>query len=334
VKKILVTGGTGYIGSHVVTKLLKKNYKVFIFDNLSNSRKSVLNKIKKITGKSVKFIKGDLKDKKSLKKLFSNYFFDEIIHFAALKAVRDSELKPKKYYNNNVIGSLNLIKYLKTKNLKRIIFSSSAAVYGYQKKPKLVESMIPKPINNYGKNKLLIEKAFQKFKLSFPKIQIVVLRYFNAVGAHPSGLLGENPRGTPNNLMPYVLQVLTGKKKKLHIFGKDYLTKDGTGLRDYIHVQDLANAHLLSLKHKNKYNNKISIFNIGTGKTYSVMDVLKTFEKISKKKIPYKFYKKRKGDLAEIYADASLANKDLKWFPKFNLMKICSDAWNFQKKNS
>jgi len=332
VKKILVTGGTGFIGSHVVVQLLNKNYQVFVLDNLSNSKKIVLEKIRKITGKLPNFIEGDIRNINLINQIFNENIFEGLMHFAALKSLSDSEINAEKYYDNNVVGSNNLLDIAVKKNIKKIIFSSSAAVYGNQKSAKVVETMLLDPITNYGKNKLLIEKKIQKFQTENKNISFVIFRYFNAVGAHPSGIIGEDIRETTSNLMPLVSKTAFGQIKKLTIFGNDYPTKDGTGLRDYIHVEDLAAAHIKGLEFFPK-NKNISTFNLGVGKAYSVLDVVKTFELVSKRKIPYEFSKKRPGDLAECYADPFLANSDLQWKAKLNLEDICRDVWNFQIKN-
>lgn len=331
-KKILVTGGTGFIGSHVVVQLLNKNYQVFVLDNLSNSKKIVLEKIRKITGKLPNFIEGDIRNINLINQIFNENIFEGLMHFAALKSLSDSEINAEKYYDNNVVGSNNLLDIAVKKNIKKIIFSSSAAVYGNQKSAKVVETMLLDPITNYGKNKLLIEKKIQKFQTENKNISFVIFRYFNAVGAHPSGIIGEDIRETTSNLMPLVSKTAFGQIKKLTIFGNDYPTKDGTGLRDYIHVEDLAAAHIKGLEFFPK-NKNISTFNLGVGKAYSVLDVVKTFELVSKRKIPYEFSKKRPGDLAECYADPFLANSDLQWKAKLNLEDICRDVWNFQIKN-
>lgn len=331
-KKILVTGGTGFIGSHVVVQLLNKNYQVFVLDNLSNSKKIVLEKIRKITGKLPNFIEGDIRNINLINQIFNENIFEGLMHFAALKSLSDSEINAEKYYDNNVVGSNNLLDIAVKKNIKKIIFSSSAAVYGNQKSAKVVETMLLDPITNYGKNKLLIEKKIQKFQTESKNISFVIFRYFNAVGAHPSGIIGEDIRETTSNLMPLVSKTAFGQIKKLTIFGNDYPTKDGTGLRDYIHVEDLATAHIKGLEFFPK-NKNISTFNLGVGKAYSVLDVVKTFELVSKRKIPYEFSKKRPGDLAECYADPFLANSDLQWKAKLNLEDICRDVWNFQIKN-
>jgi len=332
VKKILVTGGTGFIGSHVVVQLLNKNYHVFVLDNLSNSKKIVLEKIRKITGKLPNFIEGDIRNINLINQIFNENIFEGLMHFAALKSLSDSEINAEKYYDNNVVGSNNLLDIAVKKNTKKIIFSSSAAVYGNQKSAKVVETMVLNPITNYGKNKLLIEKKIQKFQTENKNIGFVIFRYFNAVGAHSSGIIGEDIKETTSNLMPLVSKTAFGQIKKLTIFGNDYPTKDGTGLRDYIHIEDLAAAHIKGLEFSQK-NKNISIFNLGVGKAYSVLDVVKTFELVSKRKIPYEFSKKRLGDLAECYADPFLANSDLQWKAKLNLEDICRDVWNFQIKN-
>ena len=335
-KNILVTGGTGYIGSHTVVQLLEKGYNVIIIDNLSNSDRKVLNRIKKIVGynkyKKLKFFKIDLLNSNALNNLFNKFKFDGCIHFAGLKAVGESVDHPLLYYNNNITGTLNLLKNILKYKCNKFIFSSSATVYGSSPSPLTEQSQVGIGITNpYGKTKYMIEQILTDIQNSNKNMSVVLLRYFNPVGAHSSGLIGEDPVGIPNNLMPYVLQVAVGKRDKLTVFGNDYDTPDGTGVRDYIHVEDLANGHLAALTKINKKG--IFIYNLGTGKGYSVLDLVNEMKKASGKEIPYKIGKRRAGDLATIVCNPAKANKELKWKAKKGLSDMCKDGWNWQSNN-
>ena len=330
-KTILVTGGTGYIGSHTVVELLNQNYNVVIIDNLSNSKIEVLNRIKQITGKDVIFYKADIRDKDTLNNIFNTHKIDSVIHFAGFKAVGESVEKPIEYYHNNVYGSLILFEVMKENNVKKIIFSSSSTVYGYSTNYPYKEDEPTSATNPYGKSKLFIESILQDIFVSDNSWSIVLLRYFNPVGAHSSGLIGEDPNGIPNNLFPYISKVAIGELEKLSVFGNDYPTKDGTGVRDYIHVVDLAKGHLDSIK--KVAESGIFVYNLGTGIGYSVLDIVKAFEKASAKKINYVFTKRRAGDVAISFCDPSKALNELGWKTEKNLDDMCKDSWNWQTKN-
>jgi UDP-glucose 4-epimerase len=324
---ILVTGGTGYIGSHVTVQLLEAGYEVIILDNLSNSKNTVIEKIKKITQKDLSFTEGDIRDKDTLQSLFSKNKISAVMHFAGLKSVAESELTPLKYYDNNVIGSILLFQSMLEASVHNIVFSSSATVYGKSEEIQYTENSSLNPVNVYGKTKLTVENILHDLKKSNPRLGVAILRYFNPVGAHSSGEIGEDPSNLPNNLMPYIAKVASGEVKELNIYGNNYPTLDGTGRRDYIHVEDLASGHIKALD-KIITSNEILTINLGTGYSYSVLDMVNTFEKVSGKKIPYRFVSRRSGDLAEYFANADLAKKILGWEAKFNLEKICSDTWN------
>ncbi|MBK92743.1 MAG: UDP-glucose 4-epimerase GalE [Rickettsiales bacterium] len=334
-KKLLVTGGTGYIGSHTIVQLLESNnYEVIAIDNFSNSSLEVAQRVKSITGKSFELIEGDIREKKILESIFSNNQICAVIHFAGLKAVGESEKNPLKYYDNNVVGSLNLLKVMTENNIKNIVFSSSATVYGKSKCFKFKENTPPCPINVYGRNKLIVENILYDLKKTEPEWRVAILRYFNPIGAHKSGLIGDNPNGIPNNLMPFISQVALGKRKKLKVFGGDYETSDGTGRRDYIHVDDLAVGHLLSLSYILK--KKIPPFlklNLGTGLSTSVLDLIKAFERVSCREIKYEIVDRRFGDVAESVADPSLAKEIINWEAKYNIKRMCEDSWRWQRKN-
>lgn len=326
--KILVSGGTGYIGSHTAVELIKAKHEVTIFDNLFNSKIEVLDKIKKITGTKPKFFNTDLLDKAGLDKIFQSDNFDLVMHFAGLKAVAESIEKPLWYYQNNVGGTINLLQCMKKYKVKNFIFSSSATVYGKQKTPKLNENMKTgiNLTNPYGKTKYVIEEILKDLVESNNEFKIVILRYFNPIGAHPSGLIGEDPNDIPNNLMPIIVKVSQGIISELSIYGNDYNTLDGTGIRDYIHVVDLAKGHLSAI---NRLNNGVSIYNLGTGKGTSVLEMVSAFEKASGKKLPYKFMPRRKGDLAEVYADPTKAEKELGWKTELTIKDAMQDIINF-----
>tara|TARA_Y100001978_G_C23673163_1_gene424936 strand:+ start:73 stop:1104 length:1032 start_codon:yes stop_codon:yes gene_type:complete len=332
-KKILVTGGTGYIGSHTSVKLLQENYSIVILDNLSNSSIKVISKIEELSNNKFDFIKGDIRDKELLRKIFKLHKIDGVIHFAGLKAVKESEEDPLNYFENNVSGSLALLREMDYANVHSLVFSSSATVYGDPIDPKCDENTILSPTNIYGKTKLIIEETLASLKKIQPKWQIINLRYFNPIGAHPSGLIGESPCGKPNNLMPYISEVAIGRRDKVFIYGNDYNTTDGTGKRDYIHVQDLADGHIAALKKIFNNSNLRMNINLGTGKSYSVFEVLKAFEEASSIKIPYQITSRRKGDVGEVYADITYAKNNLDWNPKFDINDMCKDTWRWQSKN-
>lgn len=331
-KHILVTGGSGFIGSHTVLELLEETYQVTVFDNLSNSKKESLNRVEKLTGRSIDFYVADLLDKNSLRKVFSSQAFDSVIHFAGLKAVGESVEKPLLYYQNNVAGTLNLCEVMLEFGVKNLVFSSSATVYGDPESSPITEESPLKSVNPYGATKLIIENILKDLFHSDPSWSIALLRYFNPVGAHESGEIGEDPNGIPNNLMPFVTQVAVGKRDKLNVFGDDYPTKDGTGIRDYIHVKDLAKGHLKALE-KITADRGLHIYNLGTGKGSSVLDVVEAFETATGIKIPYEITPRRSGDAAICYADASKAGRELGWRTEKSLLDMCRDAWNWQQKN-
>jgi len=331
-KKILVTGGTGYIGSHTVLELLKADYDVIVIDNLSNSKIESLQRVEKLAKKKTKFIKLDLLDQQGLNDLFASNEIDSVIHFAGLKAVGESVKEPLLYYENNVTGSVNLCKAMDKFGVNNMVFSSSATVYGNPDKVPIDENAPLEAVNPYGRTKMTIEYILKDLHRSNDKWNIVILRYFNPIGADKSGLIGEDPEGIPNNLMPFVTQVAVGKLDKLKIFGGDYSTHDGTGVRDYIHVTDLARGHLKSLEAIEK-NPGVSIYNLGTGKGYSVLDVVKAFEKATGIKISCKITERRPGDSAEVYAKPQKAKEELGWDAQKNLVDMCRDAWSWQSKN-
>lgn len=329
--KILVTGGLGFIGSHTVVELAKENYDIVIVDNLSNAKENVLEKLEQITGKKFKFYKYDLTDKEKVDEVFAQNNIDAVIHFAGYKAVGESVKEPLKYYSNNLISTINLLEVMKKYNVKKIVFSSSATVYGEQDVPKYVETMKRKDTTSpYGTTKAMIEKILEDLYFSDNSWDIILLRYFNPVGAHESGLIGEEPNGIPNNLMPYVMKVASGKLEVLSIFGNDYPTPDGTGVRDYIHVVDLAKGHVKALENAPK---GLNVYNLGSGKGISVYELVTTFEKVNNIKVNHKFAPRRPGDLPEYYADPSKALKELGWKTEKTLEDICRDSWNFEKNN-
>ena len=329
---ILVTGGAGYIGSHTTVELLNANYDVVVLDNLSNSKVQALNRVEKITGKKVKFYKKDLLDIDGIREVFKKEDISCVIHFAGLKAVGESVSIPLKYYQNNIIGTLNLVEVMKEKNVKNIVFSSSATVYGIPKKVPLKEDFPLSATNPYGRTKLFIEKILTDVYNSDKDFNVILLRYFNPIGAHYSGLIGEDPNGIPNNLMPYITQVAIGKLPKLQVFGNDYDTPDGTGIRDYIHVTDLAIGHLKALK-KIEQDPGLKVYNLGTGNGYSVLDVINAFSKACEKDIPYNVVARRPGDIAKCFADPTLAKEELDWQAKFGIEEMCRDSWRWQKNN-
>lgn len=332
-KTILLTGGTGYIGSHTAVELLNEGYEIICVDNCYNSSPDVLNRIEKITSKKVKFYHDDILDAAALKRIFSENKVDAVIHFAGLKAVGESVSMPLQYYHNNIFGTLVLCQAMKDANVKNIVFSSSATVYGLPKSLPIQENFPLSATNPYGQTKLMIEQILQDLYVSDPGWSISILRYFNPVGAHKSGLIGEAPKGIPNNLMPYVTQVATGKLPQLKIFGNDYPTPDGTGVRDYIHVSDLASGHSAALKRVLSQTG-IDVYNLGTGKGNSVLELLHAFEKASGRKIPYEFVPRRSGDIASCYADPTKAKKELHWETTRELNEMCEDSWRWQSQSS
>lgn len=330
---ILVTGGAGYIGSHTLIKLIENGYSPVVFDNLTNSSVESLNRVQQITDVVIPFFKGDIRDKNALLEIFNEFDFVAVIHFAGLKAVGESVQQPLHYYENNVYGSIQLFNVMSEYNVKTIVFSSSATVYGDPATLPLKESMpTGTPTNPYGMSKLMIENILNDLYVSDKKWRIVNLRYFNPVGAHESGLIGEDPNGIPNNLMPFITQTATGKRQKLSVFGGDYDTHDGTGVRDYIHVVDLAFGHIKALK-KASSSTGIWTVNLGTGIGYSVLDMVKAFENASGKKVPYEIVERRSGDVAACYADPVYAKEILDWEAKLDLDDMCRDSWHWQSKN-
>ena len=329
---ILVTGGAGYIGSHTIIELHKANYDVIVVDNLSNSSSESLKRVEKISGKTVKFYEYNILNKEKLQGIFKTNKIDIVIHFAAFKAVGESVSAPLKYYHNNIAGTVTLLEVMTEFNVKNIVFSSSATVYGDPARVPIDESFALSVTNPYGRTKLMMEEILEDVYRADNNWNIVILRYFNPVGAHSSGMIGEDPNGIPNNLMPYISQVAVGKLKELSVFGNDYDTVDGTGVRDYIHVVDLAYGHVLALK-KIIDQSGLTIYNLGTGKGYSVLETLHAFEKACGKKIRYKISPRRSGDIAACYALPNKAEKDLGWKAIRNMDEMCEDAWRWQTKN-
>ena len=332
-EQILVTGGAGYIGSHTLIQLIENGYSPVVFDNLINSSIESLNRVQQITDVEIPFVRGDITDKTALSEVFSKYDFIAVIHFAGLKAVGESVEKPLYYYENNVYGSLQLFNVMAEYNVKTIVFSSSATVYGDPVSLPLKESMpTGMPTNPYGMSKLMIENILNDLYVSDNQWRVVNLRYFNPVGSHPSGLIGEDPNGIPNNLMPFITQTATGKREKLSVFGGDYDTHDGTGVRDYIHVLDLAFGHIQALKKVSSSTGVLTV-NLGTGIGYSVLDIVKSFENASGKKVPYEIVERRSGDVAACYADPVYAKEILDWEAKLDLDDMCRDSWHWQSNN-
>lgn len=330
---ILVTGGAGYIGSHTCIELINAGYDVVVLDNLSNSSEKSLERVARITGKKIPFYKVDILDKEGMNEIFEKENIDSVIHFAGLKAVGESVAKPLEYYHNNITGTLLLCDVMRAHNVKNIIFSSSATVYGDPAFIPITEDCPKGKITNpYGQTKSMLEQILTDLHVADPEWNVVLLRYFNPIGAHESGLIGEDPKGIPNNLLPYIAQVAVGKLEALGVFGDDYDTPDGTGVRDYIHVVDLAKGHVKALK-KIADKSGVNIYNLGTGNGYSVLQVLHAFEKACGKKIPYVIKSRRPGDIATCYADASKAKKELGWEAEYDIERMCTDAWRWQSNN-
>jgi len=330
--RILVTGGAGYIGSHTVLELLEHGDEVVVVDNLSNSHQESLRRVEELTGKALLFHKVDLMDKQELEHVFQQYDLDAVIHFAGFKAVGESVSMPLNYYQNNLAGTLNLLETMAQNKVKRLVFSSSATVYGDPKSVPITEDFPTSATNPYGRSKLIIEEMLQDLYVSDNQWDIAILRYFNPVGAHESGRIGEDPNGTPNNLMPYISQVAVGKLAELAIFGSDYPTPDGSGVRDYIHVVDLAQGHLAALSHLSTSPGIVTV-NIGTGQGCSVLQLVQAFEEASGKPIPYRMAPRRAGDIAECYANTHLAASVLGWRSQRDIGQMCQDAWHWQSQN-
>ncbi|AMO55201.1 UDP-galactose-4-epimerase [Endozoicomonas montiporae] len=330
--KILVTGGAGYIGSHTCLELLNDNYDIVVLDNLSNSSEESLRRVQDITGKSLTFVQGDIRDRTLLTQLFSEHDFEAVIHFAGLKAVGESCVIPLDYYDNNVYGTVVLCEAMKAAGVKRIVFSSSATVYGDPASLPIMEDFPLSATNPYGRSKLMVEDILRDLYLSDNDWSIALLRYFNPVGAHPSGMIGEDPNDIPNNLMPYVTQVAIGKLEKLRVFGNDYPTHDGTGVRDYIHVVDLSLGHVRAIE-KLRTTKGANAWNLGVGKGYSVLDMVAAFEKASGKDVPYIIAERRSGDIAACYANPDKARNELGWQAEKVLEDMVSDAWRWQSQN-
>ena len=330
---ILVTGGCGYIGSHTVVELAKAGEKeIVIADNLSNSKKDVLERIKEIVPVTLHFYQADIGAEADMERIFSEHPIDTVVHFAGLKAVGESVAKPILYYENNVAGTLCLLKVMARHGCKNIIFSSSATVYGPQNQPPYTEEMPTSATNPYGWTKVMQEQILRDAAVADPEFRVALLRYFNPIGAHETGFIGENPNGIPNNLLPYICKVAIGKLEKLHVFGDDYPTKDGTGVRDYIHVVDLAIGHVKALEYIRKTPGVLTV-NLGTGVGYSVLDIVKAYEQASGKNIPYVIDPRRPGDIATCYANAEKAKKLLGWTAERGLLEMCKDSWRFTEKN-
>lgn len=330
--KVLLTGGAGYIGSHTAVECLAAGHEVVVFDNLSNSSPMSLDRVAQIAGKSVTFVQGDIRERAALRALFARHAIDAVVHFAGLKAVGESVEKPLLYYDNNIAGSIALFEEMTAAGVKSVVFSSSATVYGDPATVPITEDFPLSATNPYGRSKLFIEEMLRDIALADAGWNIALLRYFNPVGAHESGLIGEDPRGIPNNLMPYVAQVAVGRRPQLSVFGGDYPTPDGTGVRDYIHVVDLARGHVAALNKLLKLGG-VQTWNLGTGRGVSVLDMVHAFEAASGKPVPYQIVARRAGDVAQCWADPSRAARDLDWRAEYDLPRMCADAWRWQQGN-
>ncbi len=329
---VLVTGGAGYIGSHTCVELLEAGYRVVVVDNLSNSSPEALRRVQEITGRELDFVETDIRDDAAMATVFDSYPVDSVIHFAGLKAVGESVERPLAYYDNNVGGTVTLLEVMADKGVKKIVFSSSATVYGDPASLPIREDFPLSATNPYGRSKLFIEEILRDLHCADPAWDIGILRYFNPVGAHPSGRIGEDPAGIPNNLMPYIAQVAVGKLERLSVFGGDYPTPDGTGVRDYIHVVDLARGHLAALARLDERPGCVT-YNLGTGTGYSVLDMVKAFERASGREVPYQVVERRPGDIAACWADPSLARRELGWEAQHDLQAMCEDTWRWQSAN-
>ena len=329
---LLVTGGAGFVGSHTCVELLNTGHSIVVLDNLSNSSTKSLDAVRRITNRPLDFVEGDLRDAACLDRLFAANCFDAVIHFGGLKAVGESVAKPLLYYENNVMGTVHLINAMKAHSVKTLVFSSSATVYGNPARVPATEDLPTSATNPYGRSKLVIEEMLRDVYASDPEWRISLLRYFNPVGAHASGELGEDPRGTPNNLLPYIAQVAVGHLPHLRVFGNDYATPDGTGVRDYIHVVDLARGHIAALKFLSD-RPKLAVHNLGTGRGSSVLEALRAFEEASGRAIPFRVVERRPGDIAECYADTTKAHRELGWSAEYDLNDMCRDAWKWQSRH-
>lgn len=329
---ILVTGGAGFIGSHTCLELLNAGHDVIVVDNLSNSSEESLKRVRELTGKNILFYQADLLDYSTLDEIFDENVVDAVIHFAGLKAVGESVSIPLRYYHNNLTGTFNLLDCMQKHGVFNLVFSSSATVYGTPEKLPITEDFPLSTTNPYGTTKLMIEQILQDLYVSDSRFSIVILRYFNPIGAHESGRIGEDPRGIPNNLLPYIAQVATGKLKQVSVYGNDYPTIDGTGVRDYIHVVDLSIGHLKAIE-KKAGNPGVYIYNLGTGRGYSVLEMIHAFEKACKKELPYQIIDRRPGDVAACYSNPEKAKRELDWSAKYDIEKMCQDAWNWQSHN-
>ena len=331
--KVLVTGGAGYIGSHTCVELLEAGHEVVVLDNLSNSCETAVQRVEQITGKSLPFYRVDLLDYAASEKVFQAHAFDAVIHFAGLKAVGESVARPLAYYHNNITGTLHLLDLMQKYRVKNLVFSSSATVYGNPHTVPIREDFPLSATNPYGRTKLMLEQILRDVAAADDGLRVSLLRYFNPVGAHKSGMIGEDPNDIPNNLMPYIAQVAIGKLPCLSVFGNDYDTPDGTGVRDYIHVVDLARGHLKALDHLEAQKERVDVFNLGTGHGYSVLEMVAAFEKASGKHVPYRIAPRRPGDIAACYADPSKAARELGFRAEYSLADMCADSWNWQSKN-
>ena len=331
--KVLVTGGAGYIGSHTCVELLEAGHEVVVLDNLSNSCETAVQRVEQITGKPLPFYQTDLLDYAASEKVFQAHAFDAVIHFAGLKAVGESVARPLAYYHNNITGTLHLLDLMQKYRVKNLVFSSSATVYGNPHTVPIREDFPLSATNPYGRTKLMLEQILRDVAAADDGLRVSLLRYFNPVGAHKSGMIGEDPNDIPNNLMPYIAQVAIGKLPCLSVFGNDYDTPDGTGVRDYIHVVDLARGHLKALDHLEAQKERVDVFNLGTGHGYSVLEMVAAFEKASGKHVPYRIAPRRPGDIAACYADPSKAARELGFRAEYSLADMCADSWNWQSKN-
>ena len=331
-KTILVTGGAGYIGSHTLIELINNNFEVVVIDNLANSSRESLRRVEQITGHEIPFIEADVRDQSALDDIFTTYDIDSVIHFAGLKAVGESVAKPLEYYDNNLVSTMVLLEVMREHNVKQLVFSSSATVYGNPSELPLREtSTVGVGLTNpYGKTKYMIEQIIQDYCAADPTFEATILRYFNPIGAHQSGQIGEDPNGIPNNLLPYVAQVAVGKLQSVGVFGNDYDTPDGTGVRDYIHVVDLARGHVAALQHMKAGAN---VYNLGTGSGTSVLEIIKAFSKACGRDLPYEIKPRRAGDIAACYADCSKAERELGWRTELSIEQACADSWRWQSQN-